>query len=257
MVKLIVSDLDGTLLRSDQTISKRSLEVFRKCRLAGIRLALATAQPPRLTRELLPKELALGAIINYNGALVFENGAVVHEKTLSEEVIGAVLRMVRDKIAQPKVCFEIEDRHYSNFDVQEVFGPIDYQPIDLNDFRPTTAHKIILCNMKGEKDREILACLETHCCCMVTDDDQLYQIMAKDVSKFNAIQCLLDRHGIGPDEVMCFGDDRNDLEMISHCGIGVAMENATQELKKKAKYVTKSNDHDGVALFVEQYLDLK
>ncbi len=66
MVKMIVSDLDGTLVRNDQTISNKTTEVFRKCAEAGIRIVLASARPPRMTKNLMPEDIDIDVIINYN-----------------------------------------------------------------------------------------------------------------------------------------------------------------------------------------------
>ncbi len=257
MVKMIVSDLDGTLVRNDQTISNKTTEVFRKCAEAGIRIVLASARPPRMTKNLMPEDIDIDVIINYNGALVYENGDIVLQKMLHGDVIEKILDVVHDKVKNPKICFEIDDAHYANFNVIEAFGDIPYTPVNLNDFKTDTAYKIILCNMKHENKTEILHSLPADCTCMVTDGDQIYQIMAGDVSKFDALRFVLDKYKIGPNEIMCFGDDTNDIEMLMNCGISVAMGNAAPEIKKAAKYSTGSNDDDGVAIFMENYLHIK
>lgn len=257
MVKMIVSDIDGTLLRSDQTISRYLIEVLKKCQRAGIRIVLASARPPRMTRNLCPTDFRIDAFINYNGALVSENGNVLYQKTLRREVIEEIIGVVREKIVHPRVCFEINDAHYASFDIFDTFGRIPFQRIDLKTFKTNTAHKIILCNMANENRTELLGCFPADCTCMVTDGDQLCQIMDTNVSKFNALRFLLDRYEIETDEVMCFGDDRNDIEMLLNCGISVAMENASPEVKETAKHGTTSNDEDGVAVFIEDYLSLR
>lgn len=257
MVKMIVTDIDGTLLRYDQTVSDKTVEVLNKCKELGIKIVFASARPPRTTKYLMPEYFCIDAIINYNGALVYENSNIVYQKMLKNDAIENILNVVHNKIIEPKVCFEINDAHYSNFDVTDTFGKIPYQLIDLKDFKTDTAYKIILCNMKNENKTEILENLPENCTCMVTDGDQLFQIMDRNVSKFNAIKFIIDKYGIGTDDIMCFGDDCNDIEMLSNCGISVAMDNAVPQIKKIAKYITNSNDNDGVALFIENYLNLK
>ncbi len=256
MVKMIVSDLDGTLVRTDQTISEKSIHVFRKCAEAGIRIILASARPPRMTKNLMPEDVKTEVIINYNGALVYENGEIILKKMLHCDVIEKILGVVHEKVKDPKVCFEINDAHYANFDVIEAFGDIPYTPVNLNEFKTDAAYKIILCNMKYENKAEILHSLPADCTCMVTDGDQIYQIMDKDVSKFDALSFVLGKFEIGTDEIMCFGDDTNDIEMLMNCGISVAMGNAAPEVRRAARFTTRSNDEDGVALFIERYLHL-
>ncbi|WP_369903362.1 HAD family hydrolase [Bacillus manliponensis] len=85
-----------------------------------------------------------------------------------------------------------------------------------------------------------------------TDNGTLVQIMAKHVSKKQAVLDICREHHISMNEVMAFGDDWNDIELFSACRFPIAMENAIQELKEMACYTTRSNDEDGVAYVLEQ-----
>ena len=89
------------------------------------------------------------------------------------------------------------------------------------------------------------------CKAVITDDGTLCQIMHAEVSKWNSIQYVLQHLNRDVSEVIAFGDDYNDMEMIEKCGVGVAMSNAVEELKAVAKFIAKSNDEDGVATFLE------
>ena len=79
------------------------------------------------------------------------------------------------------------------------------------------------------------------------------EIMQKNDNKAKALQLLLDELGLTADDLLAFGNNQNDLEMIKLAKIGVAVGNAVVELKEKSDYITESNDNDGVALFLEQY----
>ena len=81
-----------------------------------------------------------------------------------------------------------------------------------------------------------------------------YEIMNKNASKGNALAKLADHLGLNKDEVMAIGDNENDLTMLEYAGIGVAMKNAIPIVKEVADVETASNDEDGVALVVEQYV---
>ena len=81
------------------------------------------------------------------------------------------------------------------------------------------------------------------------------EVVKKNVSKFNAIKFISNIEKIDIKNTISFGDSYNDLEMISKCGVGVAMENAIDELKEKAKYVTKSCNDNGIIYFLNQYIN--
>lgn len=104
---------------------------------------------------------------------------------------------------------------------------------------------------KGSINKEFVKVLPDECKAVITDDGTLCQIMHAEVSKWNSIQYVLQHLNREVSEVIAFGDDYNDMEMIEKCGIGVAMNNAVEELKSVAKFIAKSNDEDGVATFLE------
>jgi hydroxymethylpyrimidine pyrophosphatase-like HAD family hydrolase len=80
------------------------------------------------------------------------------------------------------------------------------------------------------------------------------ELMSPDTSKWRALSKLIAGEGYTPEQIICIGDEVNDLEMISHAGLGVAMGNAIPEVKAVAQYVTHSNEEDGVAHVIEQFV---
>jgi hydroxymethylpyrimidine pyrophosphatase-like HAD family hydrolase len=102
---------------------------------------------------------------------------------------------------------------------------------------------------------EVYEFLPDDCRIIITDNGALGQILNKDVSKAGGVKALAEVLGIGLDEVISFGDDYNDIEMIRECGIGVAMGNAPQDIKDAADIITASNDEDGVAIILEKLLE--
>jgi hydroxymethylpyrimidine pyrophosphatase-like HAD family hydrolase len=89
-----------------------------------------------------------------------------------------------------------------------------------------------------------------------TDDGKLIQIMSLKSSKENAVKYLIESLGYKMSDVMCFGDDFNDLGLFQSCGISIAMGNAIKELKEIATEITETNDNDGVALILERILGI-
>ena len=82
------------------------------------------------------------------------------------------------------------------------------------------------------------------------------EISAENINKWTAIENLRNILNIGIDEIMAIGDNVNDLKMIEEAGIGVVMENAWDDIKEKADYITKSNEEDGVLYAIEKFCDI-
>ena len=130
------------------------------------------------------------------------------------------------------------------------FEQVDFQTLE---FKP--AGKILV-NLRYVGDiSEVYEFLPDDCRIIITDNGALGQILNKDVSKAGGVKALAEVLGIGLDEVISFGDDYNDIEMIRECGIGVAMGNAPQDIKDAADIITASNDEDGVAIILEKLLE--
>ncbi|MFJ8353991.1 HAD family hydrolase [Bacillus paramycoides] len=249
MKKVIISDLDGTLLRSDKTISEKSINILRECKNKGSELIFATARPPRAINQYIPSVLKNDIIICYNGALVLKGNDTLYKKEISRNVILEIIEKAK-KYNLNNICIEINDKLYSNFDVTDYFGNVPNEVIDVRELDFKEAFKVILCT-KGSINKNLIKELPAECNAVITDNGTLCQIMHAEVSKWNSIQHVLQHLNCEASDVIAFGDDYNDMEMIEKCGIGVAMNNAVEELKSVAKFIAKSNDEDGVTTFLE------
>ena len=89
---------------------------------------------------------------------------------------------------------------------------------------------------------------------VTSSKDNFLELMEPGINKWEAVKAVAASYGIKPEEIMCIGDSNNDVKMIAHAGIGVAVGNAKDVVKNQAKIVTASNDHDGVALVIEAIL---
>lgn len=249
MRKVIISDLDGTLLRSDKTISEKSINILRECKNKGDELIFATARPPRSINQYIPSVLKNEIVICYNGALVLKGNDVLYEMEISKNIILEIIEIGK-KYNLHQICLEINDKLYSNFDVTDYFGNVPCEVMDVSELNFEKASKVIVCT-KGSINKEFTKELPIECSAVITDNGTLCQIMHAEVSKWNSIQRVLQHLNRDAAEVIAFGDDYNDMEMIEKCGIGVAMSNAVEELKSVAKFIAKSNDEDGIATFLE------
>ena len=248
-IKLIVTDLDGTLLRSDKTISDRTKSILSKCRESGIAVIYATGRGGS-AEQVAPAELFDGRI-TMNGAIAKSGGTIVHDCLIPYQIARPLL-LACDK-RKMKITSEISGMHYSNFDVSELWSYItNYQIVDFLQHE-MNAEKLYTPNPTPEDKLFIEHNLPSELYFVTTADINgfLGQIMHINATKAKAVSALAKHWGIPLSDVVAFGDDYNDIEMLRECGIGVAVENAIEEVQAIADYLCDSNDNDGVAKWLE------
>lgn len=250
MFDVIVLDLDGTLLKNDKTVSDKTLQALKKCETQGRQIVIATARPPRLGAIELPDELQREFMIFYNGAEIYHNNKKIYSKCIPFDSLKNIKDILLKNHSECKVSFEINNKLYANYNVQSCFGNVEFETITLDTFELKPATKVLI-DIGSINDIEVFQSnLPGDCHMVITDNGSLGQIMAYGVNKLHALKYILDKLGTSIDRVMFFGDDINDIELIKECGIGVAMGNASATVKNAADYVTKSNEEDGIADFI-------
>ena len=251
-IKMIVTDLDGTLLRTDKTISERTKEALAQCRRSGIKIVYATGRGG--TSELLaPVELFDGRI-NMNGAIAKSGNTIVYNCLIPCKTARPVL-IACDKRGM-SVSSEISDMHYSNFNVSKLWPEItSYLIVDFSQHELDT-EKIYTPNPTVEDKLFIEGLLpdELYFVETIDADGFIGQVMHIDATKGKATIALAKHWGIAQSEIVAFGDDMNDIDMLSYAGIGVAMENAFDEVKAVSNTICPSNDDDGIAEWIQSNL---
>lgn len=251
MEKLLVLDLDGTLLRDDKKVSKENIMKLIEFKEKGNKILFATARPPRDAYKYVPTDLRDNPIICYNGACIIDSKMnILFRQEIERKGVLETIKIAQ-KNNYDNLCLEINDELFSSFDTTDFFGNVPNNITELEKINFESAYKIIICSKKPI-DSEILKQLPHNCKGVLTDDRTLCQIMHINASKWNRIKELSDSLHISAENIIAMGDDNNDIDMIANCGIGVAMGNANEEVKKIAKYVTDTNMNDGVAKFLER-----
>ncbi|MCZ8518530.1 MULTISPECIES: Cof-type HAD-IIB family hydrolase [Paenibacillus] len=257
MPKVIVLDLDGTLLDSNKRITDRNLQVMRGLKDAGIPMIFATARPPRAVNQLEVDLLSYGSVVYYNGAL-FQcrtTGREMHY-SITKETASSIFDYCLSRDPGAHLSMEVKDEWltYKALDYREMMRVISNPSIvTMEQLRTYDCTKILISDYEGVEELNRLFGSQVHILC--TDSGRLIQIMSRESSKEKAVQYLVESIGYTMSEVMCFGDDYNDLGLFRTCGISVAMGNAVKELIDTATEVTETNDRDGVALVLERVLD--
>ncbi|MCL2545790.1 MAG: Cof-type HAD-IIB family hydrolase [Oscillospiraceae bacterium] len=245
-IKLIVTDLDGTLLREDKTISDYTQDVLRRVQARGIKVAYATGRGCHSV-ELFPPGMFDGCAYN-NGAVSMVGGTVVYERFIQAET-GRKLLMACDNRGMVTGA-QRGRKHYTNFDVHKRWGlDFEFEIVDFEQYN-LNAEKIYVEECVSE-DAEFI---ENHLpdeAYVILARDGLAMIMHREARKSNAVMALAQHWGIMPAEMVAFGDDLNDIDMLTACGTGVVMDDAIDEVKAVSTVRADTNENDGVAKWLE------
>jgi Cof subfamily protein (haloacid dehalogenase superfamily) len=265
-IKMIATDLDNTLLRTNKTISDYTAGIFNKCRQNGIKVVFATARPKRTVLHLLDI-IPADAVILHNGAVIYDGGERIFYCGISPDTTKNILHAISHDFPAATLSAEIDDVLYANFEVSILWNNTEAIFIDFSDSEkiiadlPDIPAEKIIAGMESveiSSDNEI-RCFNKYLSDdlyieMTSTDHKVIMIMNREAVKSNAVRRLADCYGYDMRETVSFGDDYNDVEMLKQCGIGVAVSNAIDEAKSAADYICESNDNDGVAKWIEANL---
>jgi Cof subfamily protein (haloacid dehalogenase superfamily) len=255
-VRLAAIDLDGTLLRSDGTVSQRSRAAIRSVREAGIVVVIVTARGPASVTDVARDAGIDGSAVCSNGGLVVDlaTGATVRERLLETETAIRLVHALRERL--PGIVFAVEHEAFAH---EDGFSAWDWEPpagtrvADALELLEDPATKLILRHAEHEVEavaavaRELAGDHAT----VVQSGGEAVEVTAVGVNKAAGLAELAEEHGVVAAEVIAFGDFLNDVPMLAWAGRGVAVANAHPDVIAVADEVTASNDDDGVAIVLE------
>ena len=262
--KILCSDLDGTLLSSKSDVSDFTISEIKRIK-EQLKVILVSARMPQ-SMTYLQERLGIveQPIICYNGALVLNGEDEVFSKTIAIDTVEQTHQLANDLgIGLGLYC---NREWYVEETSERVEKEINYTrttPIyqstsaTLSDWksRNLSAHKIMLMGTKSSADIIFPLLIDRFGDSMNSyrSNDTLIELAPKSVSKLSAIQLLLSPNE-SLNDVISFGDNYNDIEMLVHSGLGIAVENAREEVKAIANHTALKNTEDGVAHFIRQHL---
>jgi len=245
-------DLDDTLLRSDGSISSRTVAELTRWQKAGRQVVIATGRPPRSIGHALPESLQSVPWVCYNGAEIRLNGECIYANHIPADDTQAIVALILEEMPNALIGLEIDGTLHLNRHAQRT---TPYEVADLATLCHPTAKVLIF-----SETNEALPKLAS---AMPTTAQPLYsvryphfiQILANDCNKASALQHLATTMAHSLADFVAFGDDTNDVEMVAACGMGVAVANAVDEVKAVADQITATNNDDGVATVLALILD--
>ncbi len=248
-MKLLITDLDNTLLRSDKSVSPYTVEVFARCRERGILTAFATNRSERVMTRMI-QALRPDAIISNGGSTVRVGETVIRESLLSaddtEKILNAIHRLAGDGV---NITVESPDSYYCSFIPRDEDRRASSVYSDFCGFRKP-AYKITAELEDESWAREIEAACPA-CDTIRFTGENWYRFGVRGAGKEIALERLAEYLSLDMADTIAFGDDRNDLGMLQMAGTAVAVANAIDEVKAVADHVTAGCDEDGVARFIE------
>lgn len=258
MSYLIAIDSDGTLRHSDGSISDRTKNIIEKIVRKGNILTICTARPRYHT-------LKISEEVGINRFLISSNGTEVYDYLNNKIIYSAYL--------PPKYCkkiyFDAEDIGIraifvcDNVEYATQFIRNDSQILlnesNIDNMLTRNIKQIMIIGKDKEKIKRYKKKVKKYNLNIIdTSNDAKeeiwFSIISSEASKGIALEKLAEYLNIPMSQTVAIGNDNNDLSMIQMAGIGVAVENATSELKKVANYITNSNDDDGVAEFLKKLI---
>lgn len=276
--KLLCLDMDGTVLNSEKKVSEENLKAIKKAHNLGVKIAICTGR-------LFANARVYADIFGIEAPIIASNGAYIRDKDSDDVIYKSVLG--REKARE---LYSIVQKYGFALFFNECNSVISGKKFDddkniyvrMNkelpeDRRVRLLYSEDMLDIIDKEGDEILKCI-----CI--DEDAIktenykklnnarkevleaggfeiassfrnnFEVMCEGVSKGRAVKVLADFYGISREEVMCIGDNENDLSMIEYAGMGVAMGNAEESVKKVSNYVTDTNNKSGVAKAINKFI---
>lgn len=268
MKKLIAIDLDGTTLNQESKISDKTAKALRRAIADGHSVVIATGRPYRMSKNFYQDLQLTTPMINFNGALVHLPG----KQWIGEQETSFNRKIVFDLIAEKKnlkldfiaaenrETFFIDDLNYfdQNFFASDSATVDNLLTINTLLTNPTSVLlrsqpenvASVSTELKGQFGQEV----EVN---TWGGPNPILEVVAKGIQKAHGLKRVIDHLNFKKEDVIAFGDEHNDVDMLKFAGWGVAMANGTDQLKAVANDITeKTNVEDGLADYLTKYLDL-
>ena len=251
--RLLLFDLDGTLLRSDKSISDKTLSTLGQCREKGIMIGVSTSRSEQNSLTFLD-ELKPDILISSGGALIKSGSNYIYKAEFSETETRDMIAMARTVCGEDcEITIDTAHTHYWNYKIDPRELDPSWGDTIYTDFSDFSECALKMCvEIFDEEKAKILTERLEQCDCIRFSDGYWYKFTRKNVTKENAIMRIAEAYGFGMESIIAFGDDFADIGMLELCGLGVAMGNAIDEVKDRADIVIGSNDEEGSAYFIEE-----
>ncbi len=269
--KILFSDLDDTLLKKDKTISEEDRNAIVKMLEQGHYFVVATGKPIEVGRNVIT-ELGLTMpgcyMIAFNGAVVYDcaSNRYLMEHTLPLEIVKEIFEEAEAAgihVQTYQMNSILTHEHDEALDFYLERAKMDYRLVpNIFECIEKEPHKVLAINIDSQEPLLNLQAgllkkhpnMEEHCNCFFSCDEYL-EFCPKDVNKGLGVKYLSEFLNVPLEDTVAVGDERNDISMIKAAKIGVAVKNASENVKKAADYITENDhEHNAVAEVIERFI---
>jgi Cof subfamily protein (haloacid dehalogenase superfamily) len=255
-IKALFFDIDGTLVSfKSQTVPVSAVNAIRQAQEKGIKAFIATGRSAFQIPFL--GGLRFDGYITQNGVYcITDTNEVILKHPVPKEDIEAIIRYLDEKMLFP-CSFMTKDEiaiNYISPKVEALSKMVNVPLPHVKDLRKIAENDVFQVNVYVNEEQEKVLMREVFVHCEPSRWNPLFaDINAMGYSKQTGIDKFLEHYHFSPEETMAFGDGGNDISMLKHAGIGVAMGNAMDEVKAAADYVTSPVDDDGIRNALQHY----
>ncbi len=251
--RCLLFDLDGTLLRSDKTISPRTLRALEACRERGVKIGISTNRSENRAKpflDLIKPEI----VISSGGALVRYQGEIVFRAEFSPAETRRVLDLIQKVCgSETEITVDGETAHYWNFKSDPSVMDKSWTGSTYCDFARFNGAALKISAEITDETFPLLKSALPDCDCLHHTEVDWCKITKANATKENALRELCRASGLSLGEIDAFGDDTPDIGMLRLCGLDIAMGNAVPAVKAAADVVIGTNDEDGIAEWLESF----
>lgn len=267
--KVLALDIDGTLTNSKKEITPRVFDAVRRLQLKDIPVLLVSGRPEKgiehVANELEFKDYG-GYVLAYNGGKIVNKrtGEVILNQTVPKDMVIPVCQYVKDKdvalltyrgdeiiTEKPEDVYVLKESHITHMAVKRVDNFMAEMTYPINKFL-ITGEPDYLEKLVEEMTEEFSPRLN-----IFRSEPFFIEVVPSGIDKALSLSKLLAMFNLSKENLVACGDGHNDVTMIDYAGMGVAMANACDDVKKVANFITTSNDEDGVALAIEKLFEGK
>lgn len=259
MIKLIVTDMDGTLLNENGHLPEGFMDILDRIRAKDIKLVAASGRPYyTLQTNFGP----IGRYLSYiceNGALVVDNNQVIYESVIDNSTVSEVLSAAKEidnnvVILCSANCAYVENcseehlteikKYYTSLEVVDNLAKVTDSIIKITICNLENSHENLNNFFKPKLEEKLN---------VVGSGEIWIDISNKNVNKGTALESLMNTYNVSKEETMVLGDYYNDIEMLQKAEYSFVMENAPEDMKQYGKYIAASNEEGGVLRAILEY----
>jgi len=261
-VRLLLADVDGTLITKDKVLTDRAIGAVGKLKTAGVLFALTSGRPPRgMAMFVEPLNITTPIAAFEGGLLVNPDMTIVERRTVPSHLVTPIFDML--------ASFSLDVWLYQGSDwlVPDPNGPhvdqeaatVEFGPTVRSDLRSVTDGIVKMVGVSddySQVERAAAAAQEQFCDHVSAARSQPYyvDVTHPDANKGMVARYLSARYSIPPEHIATIGDMPNDILMFAHSGLSIAMGNADMQVQRAARRITASNDDEGFAKAVERFI---